>query len=223
MRIRHQKSCEKHSDQSEDRYLATIKRRHSLLLAVVLLWQCLHGPSCYFTEYNRSTTHFQPLLLQNFLQKRTKEMAELPNNHVRQNYHTDCEDGVNKQINLEFYAMYTYLSMVSLLPLKAACFYTRFFLFQANYFDRWDVALPGFAKFFKKSGDEEKEHAEKLMNFQVQRGGKVVLQDIKKPAKDDWEGPLQAMQAALQLERDVNQALLDLHKVADTHGDFQVP
>ncbi len=93
---------------------------------------------------------------------------------------------------------------------------------QSNYFDRWDVALPGFCKFFKKSGDEEKEHAEKLMNFQVKRGGKVILSDIKKPAKDDWEGPLEAMEAALQLERDVNQALLDLHAVADKNNDYQV-
>ncbi len=95
-------------------------------------------------------------------------------------------------------------------------------LIQANYFDRWDVALPGFAKFFKKSGNEEKVHAEILMTFQTKRGGRVLLQDIRKPAKDDWVGPLEAMQAALQLERDVNQALLDLHKIADRHGDGQV-
>lgn len=37
-------------------------------------------------------------------------MAE---SQVRQNYHRECEDGVNRQINLELYAMYTYLSMVS--------------------------------------------------------------------------------------------------------------
>ena len=84
------------------------------------------------------------------------------------------------------------------------------------------MALPGFAKYFRKSGHEELEHAEKLMKFQVQRGGVVKLSDIKKPAKDDWEGPLQAMEAALQLERDVNQALLDLHATADKHGDSQV-
>lgn len=36
---------------------------------------------------------------------------------VRQNYHQDCEVGVNKQINLELYASYVYLSMVSLLSL----------------------------------------------------------------------------------------------------------
>jgi ferritin heavy chain len=84
------------------------------------------------------------------------------------------------------------------------------------------VALPGFAKYFKKSADEEKEHAEKLMKFQVQRGGRVVLSDIKKPAKDEWGTGLQAMEAALALERSVNQALLDLHKIADANNDFQV-
>ena len=36
-------------------------------------------------------------------------MAE---NLVRQNYHTDSEEGVNKQINLELFAFHTYLSMV---------------------------------------------------------------------------------------------------------------
>jgi hypothetical protein len=30
------------------------------------------------------------------------------------------------------------------------------------------------------------------------------------------------MEAALALEKSVNQALLDLHKVADSHGDAQV-
>ena len=84
------------------------------------------------------------------------------------------------------------------------------------------MALPGFAKYFKKSADEEKEHAEKLMKFQVQRGGRVILNDIKKPAKDEWGTGLEAMQAALELEKTVNQALLDLHKIADANGDFQV-
>lgn len=33
---------------------------------------------------------------------------------VRQNYHEESEAGVNRQINLELYASYTYLSMVSI-------------------------------------------------------------------------------------------------------------
>lgn len=34
---------------------------------------------------------------------------------IRQNYHEESEAGVNAQINLELYAYYTYLSMVSIL------------------------------------------------------------------------------------------------------------
>ena len=60
------------------------------------------------------------------------------------------------------------------------------------------------------------------MKFQVQRGRRICLSDIMKPAKDEWGSGLDAMQAALELEKTVNQALLDLHKIADKHGDFQM-
>ena len=33
---------------------------------------------------------------------------------------------------------------------------------------------------------------------------------------------LQAMEAALELEKEVNKSLLDLHEVADRHNDYQV-
>jgi len=121
----------------------------------------------------------------------------------RQNYHEECEAGINKQINLELYASYVYMSM-------------------AYHFDRDDVALAGFHKYFKKSSDEEREHAEKLMKFQNQRGGRIVLQDVKKPECDQWGTGLEAIQTALDLEKHVNQALLDLHGVAEKHGDSQM-
>jgi len=121
----------------------------------------------------------------------------------RQNYHAESEAGINRQINMELYASYCYQSM-------------------AFYFDRDDVALPGFAKFFKESSKEEREHAEKLMEFQNKRGGRIVLQDIKKPDRDEWGTGLDAMQVTLGLEKSVNQSLLDLHKVADSHGDAQM-
>uniref|UniRef100_A0A8C1Q1K6 Ferritin n=1 Tax=Cyprinus carpio TaxID=7962 RepID=A0A8C1Q1K6_CYPCA len=53
-------------------------------------------------------------------------------------------------------------------------------------------------------------------------GGRIVLQDIKKPDRDMWGNGLIAMQCALQLEKNVNQALLDLHKVASEKGDPHV-
>ena len=121
----------------------------------------------------------------------------------RQNYHAECEAGVNKQINLELYASYVYQSM-------------------SFYFDRDDVALPGFAKYFKKASDEEREHAEKFMKFQNQRGGRIVLQAIQKPERDEWGSGLEAMQVAHSLEKNVNQALLDLHKISDANGDAQM-
>jgi len=119
---------------------------------------------------------------------------------VKQNYNADSEAGVNKQINLELYASYVYQSM-------------------AFYFDRDDVALPGFHKFFAKSSEEEREHAQKLMQFQNSRGGRIVLQTIEKPETNEWGTGLEAVQMALNLERNVNQALLDLHKVATKNGD----
>lgn len=32
---------------------------------------------------------------------------------VRQNFHKDCEQAINNQINLELFSSYVYLSMVS--------------------------------------------------------------------------------------------------------------
>jgi len=121
----------------------------------------------------------------------------------RQNYHAESEAGINRQINMELYASYCYQSM-------------------AFYFDRDDVALPGFAKFFRENSKEEREHAEKLMEFQNKRGGRIVLQDIKKPDRDEWGCGLDAMQVTLGLEKSVNQSLLDLHAVADAHKDAQM-
>lgn len=119
---------------------------------------------------------------------------------VKQNYHVECEAGINKQINLELFASYVYQSM-------------------AWHFDRDDIALPGFHKYFKKSSEEEREHAEKLMKYQNRRGGRIVLKNVDKPEADEWGTGLDAISAALALEKNVNQALLDLHKLAGSHND----
>nr|WP_150929228.1 ferritin [Acinetobacter baumannii]KAB1091695.1 hypothetical protein F6W77_19465 [Acinetobacter baumannii]MBO0619145.1 ferritin [Acinetobacter baumannii]MBO0672098.1 ferritin [Acinetobacter baumannii] len=127
-------------------------------------------------------------------------MAE---SQVRQNFHAECEKGINKQINLELYASYVYLSI-------------------AYHFDRDDVALQGCYNFFKKCSDEEREHAEKFMKYQNKRGGRIILQDIQKPVSDEWGNALAAMNVALKLEKTVNQALLDLHKIATDCNDPQM-
>ena len=122
---------------------------------------------------------------------------------VRQNYHEESEAGVNAQINMEMYAMYTYLSM-------------------AYYYDRADVALPHFAEYFRNNAKEELEHAMKLMKFQTERGGLLKLTDIKCPERQDWGNGIDGMCAALELERHVNKSLLELHAIADKHHDYQM-
>lgn len=42
------------------------------------------------------------------------------------------------------------------------------------------------------------------------------------PDRDEWGNGLEAMQCALQLEKNVNQALLDLHKIASDKFDPHV-
>jgi len=119
---------------------------------------------------------------------------------VRQNFRDECEAEINRQINMEFYASFVYLSM-------------------ASYFSRDDQALHGFSKYFEKASGEEREHGMKLMEYQVKRGGKVVFQDIAKPTTMEWGTAHEAMEAALELEKTVNQSLLDIHKVSSDHGD----
>merc|ERR1712012_792840 len=62
-------------------------------------------------------------------------------------------------------------------------------------------------------------HGMKLMEYQTKRGGRVVFKDIAKPTTMDWGSPMEAMEAALELEKTVNQSLLDIHKVAGDKGD----
>lgn len=121
---------------------------------------------------------------------------------VRQNFSRECEEGINDQINMELYSSYVYLSM-------------------ATYFDRDDVALKGFANYFKKASQEEREHGEKFIKYQNERGGRVVLKEIKAPGKDNWGSGLDAMQEALKLEKVVNESLLNLHAIATKMNDPQ--
>ncbi|KAM9584351.1 ferritin heavy chain-like [Trichechus inunguis] len=118
----------------------------------------------------------------------------------RQNYSQDSEAAINRRMNLELHTSYVYPSM-------------------SYYFDRDDVALKNFAKYFLHQSHEETEHAEKLMKLQNQRGGRIVLPDIKKPDCDDWESGLNAVECAFHLEKGVNQSLLELHKLATDKND----
>ena len=68
---------------------------------------------------------------------------------------------INKQINFELYSAYIYLDI-------------------SNYYT--DSNLKGFANWFKIQTQEERDHAMLFMDYLLNNGEKVVLEDIKAPA-----------------------------------------
>ncbi|XP_004597065.1 ferritin light chain [Ochotona princeps] len=119
---------------------------------------------------------------------------------IRQNYSTEVEAAVNRLVNLHLQASYTYLSL-------------------GYYFDRDDVALEGVGHFFRELADEKREGAERLLKMQNQRGGRALFQDVQKPPQDEWGKTQDALEAALGLEKNLNQALLELHALGSAHTD----
>ncbi|KAJ7950035.1 Ferritin [Quillaja saponaria] len=126
---------------------------------------------------------------------------------ARQKYADECEASINEQINVEYNVSYAYHALYA-------------------YFDRDNVALKGIAKFFKKSSEEEREHAEKLIKYQNTRGGKVILHSVESPPSEfehvEKGDALYAMELALSLEKLTNEKLLNLHSVADRNNDPQL-
>ena len=119
---------------------------------------------------------------------------------IRQNYSTEVEAAVNRLVNLHLRASYTYLSL-------------------GFFFDRDDVALEGVGHFFRELAEEKREGAERLLEFQNDRGGRALFQDVQKPSQDEWGKTQEAMEAALAMEKNLNQALLDLHALGSARAD----
>ncbi|CAL8471001.1 g10543 [Coccomyxa elongata] len=126
---------------------------------------------------------------------------------ARSNYDVSCEVAINEQINIEYNISYIYHSLYA-------------------FFDRDNVGLPGFAEYFRKSSEEEREHAEKLMVQQNRRGGRVKLHSILLPETEfnhkDKGDALYAMELALSLEKLNFTKLRELHRVACNAEDAQL-
>ena len=133
--------------------------------------------------------------------------ASITESCARKMYAPECEAAVNRQINIEYSISYLYHAMYA-------------------FFARDNVGLPGFSEYFKKESEEEREHAEKLMEYQTLRGGRVVLGSLMSPITEfdhaDKGEALYAMELALSLERLNYEKLLELHAVGDKNGDPQL-
>ena len=110
---------------------------------------------------------------------------------VRTDYSEMTENNINKQISIELKAAYQYIEM-------------------SNFFKGSDVAMPYIAEYFYKQSKEELEHAKDFMDYQIMRGGKVVLSKIEPTIS--ITSTQEAFENALILEKEVLQHLMEIHK-----------
>lgn len=133
--------------------------------------------------------------------------APVSDSYARLDYHQECEAGVNEQINIELTISYVYHALHA-------------------YSDRDNVGLPGFATWFKGQSDEEREHAQLLLEFQNKRGGRVALHTLVAPetefANDAKGEALYMMELVLSLEKLNFHKLRLLHDIACKHDDAEM-
>ena len=108
------------------------------------------------------------------------------------------QDAINDQIQKELYSSYLYLSM-------------------AAYFA--DKNLSGFAHWMRVQEAEEREHAMKLYDFILERGGKVNLKAIDAP-KTEWTSTLEVAEEVAAHEAKVTASIYALYETALKEKDY---
>ncbi len=108
------------------------------------------------------------------------------------------ETALNKQINAEYWSAYMYLSM-------------------SAYAD--DAGFVGIANWMRMQYNEEVEHALKIFDYIIARGGKVELQPIKE-VPTQWEGAVHIFEETLKHEQSVTAMINDLMKLAIDENDY---
>jgi ferritin len=108
------------------------------------------------------------------------------------------EDAINEQINKELYSAYLYLSM------SAYC---------------ESQSLAGFAGWMRAQAQEEVDHAMRLFDHIVARGGRVVLKAIEMPPPV-WKSPLEMFEEVLKHERKVTGLINGLYELALNENDY---
>ena len=106
-------------------------------------------------------------------------------------------EAINAQVNAEMWSSNLYLSM-------------------SVYFQ--NVGLKGFAHWMKKQADEEMEHAHKLIDYSIDRGGEVSIGQID-AVPTTWEGPIAAFEHTYNHECHVSELIDNLMNIAEEDKD----
>ena len=111
------------------------------------------------------------------------------------NWSIELEDLLNKQINTELNASHTYLYLSTL-------------------FSHDSVGYPNIGEFLKKESREETKHATIFIDYQIMRGGHVVLGDLHNPIfelLDNGESNLlQLFRYILKMEQSVYESIINI-------------
>ncbi|GAA5799948.1 ferritin-like superfamily [Helicostylum pulchrum] len=118
---------------------------------------------------------------------------------AKQNFVTASEEAINQLVRTYQTAQQTYLAA-------------------SAYFDKADVTLPGFTKYFHERAEHEGKLAQHLIDYQITRGGICVISPLAEPL-NDWKSATAAIETCLSLEKDVNKALLGLASLAYNNND----
>jgi ferritin len=110
---------------------------------------------------------------------------------------TNLLAALNQQINDEYYSSYIYQAMVA-------------------YFE--DNHLDGCAHWMRLQAQEEHNHALKIFDYVISRGGRVVLAAVQAPPKD-WPSPQAAFEAALAHEKLMTANINKLADLAQSEKD----
>lgn len=108
------------------------------------------------------------------------------------------QDAINAQINAELWSAYLYLSM-------------------AMHFE--SESLDGIANWFRVQFKEEQDHAEILINYLNERGGRVLLQPIAE-VPTEWKSTKEAFEETLKHEQVVTSLIHKLYALAEEEKDY---
>ncbi|HHP7234338.1 MAG TPA: ferritin [Desulfobacterales bacterium] len=105
---------------------------------------------------------------------------------------------INEQIKNELESYYIYLSM-------------------AAYFQ--SISLDGMAHYMRCQAHEEMAHAMKFFDHLIERGGRVVLQDLRQ-LKTEWSSPAEAFKDAYEHEQFISGKINELTTIAREEKDY---
>ena len=107
------------------------------------------------------------------------------------------QDALNGQITAEFYSAYLYLSMSTYLE---------------------SIDLPGYANWMRIQYQEEQSHAEKILDYVMERDGRALIHSFDAPPTE-WKSPTQVFEAAYEHEQHVTSLINALVDTALSERD----